>query len=570
VVEGRELLERARAGLIGRAATRIGPFGERRLTYADYTASGRSVDLVEDAVREHVLGWYANTHTEASTTGRHTSSVREQARALVRRGVGGDDETAVIFCGSGTTGALDKLITVLGLRAPREGIALRLGAESWSGTPPEHRPVVFVGPYEHHSNEVAWRESLADVVVVPLDRAGGISLEALDALLHQHASRPIRIGSFSAASNVTGVLSDTSRISALLHAHGALACWDYAAAAPYVDIAMAARPGRDPLDYKDAVVLSPHKFVGGPGSPGVLAVRRDVLRNPVPSVPGGGTVSYVHPWGRSYLDDVEHREEGGTPDIVGSVRAGLAFALKQAIGLDLITALEDRHRLEGLAAWGSHPNLELLGPVTAARLPIFSFRVRTPDGGLLHHNLVVALLDDLFGIQARGGCSCAGPYGHRLLDIGAGAASALERQARLGRFGLKPGWARVSLPYVLGEAEVEYVLQAVLLVAQHGWKLLSQYRFDPETGIWRHVEAPADDTLGVERWLLDQPLDGSGRGQAGGPSEAELERILAAQLDQATRILEHLPTPPARQDARVGAEFDRLRWFELPAACLAG
>ena len=335
VATGTPMLERVQDGLIGREAVRVGPFGPRRVTYADYTASGRAVDMIEDAIRRDVLPWYANTHTESSTTGRRTSRLREQARQAVREGVGGDDSTAVIFCGSGTTGAIDELIGILGLRRTNGAIGAELA--------PHERPVVFVGPYEHHSNEISWRETIADVVVIPLDARGQICTDTLERELVSHAHRPLRIGSFSAASNVTGVLSDTSAISRLLHRHDALACWDYAAAAPYVEIAMTTRRDVDPLGVKDAVFLSPHKMVGGPGSPGVLAIRRDLVRNPVPVVPGGGTVRYVSPWAHDYLDDVEHREEGGTPDIVGSIRAGLAFRLKAAIGVKVIAAREERN-----------------------------------------------------------------------------------------------------------------------------------------------------------------------------------------------------------------------------------
>ncbi|HET8684571.1 MAG TPA: aminotransferase class V-fold PLP-dependent enzyme, partial [Micromonosporaceae bacterium] len=321
------LLERIRAGVIGDGEVLDGPYGPRRVTYADYTASGRSLDFVEDFIREQVLPCYANTHTESSGTGRQTTWLREDARRMILDAVGGTDEHAVIFCGSGATAAVNKIVGILELRLP-SGLADRFGL--LGHIPRWQRPVVFVGPYEHHSNELPWRESIADVVVIGEDADGHVDLAVLERQLVAHAGRPLRIGSFSAASNVTGILADTDRIAALLHRHDALSLWDYAAAGPYVPIRMAeSAPGAD--DHKDAIFLSPHKLIGGPQTPGVLVLRRNLVRNRVPTVPGGGTVAFVDPIGHRYLDDPVAREEGGTPAIVESIRAGLVFAVKQAV-----------------------------------------------------------------------------------------------------------------------------------------------------------------------------------------------------------------------------------------------
>jgi selenocysteine lyase/cysteine desulfurase len=562
-VDVERLLATVRASVIGDTEAVETPYGARRVVYADYTASGRSLSFIEDHLREIVLPLYANTHTETSGTGRQTTRFREDAREIIREAFGATDEHAVLFTGSGSTGAIDKLIRVLGLRVPRE-LDERYG---WTDSiPAEERPVVLIGPYEHHSNELPWRETIAEVIRIPEDADGHVDLAVLEEALRANVERPLKIGSFSAASNVTGILTDTRAVSVLLHRYGALSFWDCAAAAPYIDISM--RPQRpsdaapsedDHLDYKDAVFVSPHKLVGGPGTPGLLIARKALFTNAVPTVPGGGTVSYVNANEHRYLDDVEHREDGGTPDIVGAIRAGLVFRLKQAVGADTIRAHEECAIRRAIDAWAYEPNLEVLGNPKADRLSIVSFVIHHGDG-LLHHDFVVALLNDLFGIQARGGCSCAGPYGHRLLKIDAERSDAFRQVIQGGCEGLKPGWVRINLTWFLTDVVIDFLIEAVRLVARDGWRLLDDYRFDPATGRWTHRAGRVPPPMSLHDVRFDD-------GEVTWP-----RRRLQVDDEELTDVLAHAreiladarPHPEDVEAVGLPPEAEALRWFPLP------
>jgi selenocysteine lyase/cysteine desulfurase len=481
-----------RADLIGTDAVIGTPFGERRITYADYVASGRALRSVEERLMTLALPLYANTHTEDSATGAHSTQLSHQAADYVKGQLGGDATCKLVFCGSGSTAAVRRLQDILGLTVCGDHRAAVLASI------PEHeRPVVFVGPYEHHSNEVSWRETLAEVVELPLCDRGNLDLDALVRALKspQFARRP-KIGSFSAASNVTGLLTDTRTVARILHQHGAHAFFDFAASAPYVQIDM--RPGKP--DGYDAVFLSPHKFVGGPGTPGLLCFQEHLYHLNVPSTAGGGTVRYVSRSKQVYIEDIEAREDAGTPAILGKLRTALAFKVKEQLGVEILTAREHELFARALQRLGPNSRIQILGNPQAARLALLSFLIRTEEDTFLHPRLVVRLLNDLFGIQARGGCACAGPYGHTLLNIDDERSERYMQCALSNIDGLKPGWTRLNLAPWASDEEVEFVLSAIEFVAEYGARFVPHYAFDWMSGAWTHpLDRVPMDLFGDQR-----------------------------------------------------------------------
>ncbi|BBM00530.1 aminotransferase class V-fold PLP-dependent enzyme [Microbulbifer sp. GL-2] len=548
-----DLIKRIRDSVIGDMQPITTPFGQRPLVYADYTASGRALTFIEDTIRRQVLPYYANTHSETSFTGAQTTQLREEARAEIRNAINGREEHKVIFCGSGATSAINKLIDILDLRLPTD-----LDRKSYlqGSLTVQQRPVVFIGPYEHHSNELPWRESIAELVTIPLTGAGTLDLGKLETQLRAYADRPLRIGSFSAASNVTGIVTEVEAITRLLHKYGALSFWDYAAAAPYMAIDMRGQDGIQGDSSKDAVFISPHKFVGGPGTPGVLVVHEKLLQNTVPAAPGGGTVLYVTPEDHRYLDDPERSEEGGTPAIIESIRAGMVFKLQQTVGIDKIIQREKQLVSRALERWSKEENIEVLGNLEVSRLSIVSMSLKW-RGRDLHYGFVVALLNDLFGIQARGGCSCAGPYGHSLLGIDMAYSRALEEQILKGRKLMRPGWVRLNFNYFISEEVFEYLLEAVALVARHGWRLLPYYYFDQTQGVWRFQNKKPEPATSLAQLDFNHSV----------PNTTEHDRPLLSlkeYLAIAERELCRKPRNARFYNLPLPEDAETLRWFVSP------
>ncbi len=488
--EERAFLAHLRRGVVGADARVRTPEGEKPLRYFDYVASGRFHSAIEDELAARVLPYMANTHTESSYTGLLMTRYYEGAFRRIGRYLNAGPDDVLIPVGSGSTGAVNRLITILGLRLPCQlEDRYRLSRH----IPAAERPIIFRSHMEHHSNDITWRETVAETVYVDFDEQGRVSLDHLDRLLEKHEARPLKIGTFSAASNVTGILNDTTAIARVLHAHGALAFFDYAASGPYVDIDLHPRAGApgnagsgsaDEAAAKDAAFFSVHKFLGGPRTPGLLVANRKLFTNRVPAEPGGGTVLYTSPTDHVYLPDYFHRETGGTPPIVGSIQAGLAFDLKHAIGPERMLRVEQDYLKRALAAWTRDPDLEILGHLEAERLGVVSLIFRG-----VHHNLAATLLNDYFGIQVRGGCMCAGPYGHELLHIDDRVSQTIRRQLVAGHIGVKPGWVRICFSPVTGEDEFQALLEGVDFVARKGRDYRDRYTLDDATGEWRRTAA---------------------------------------------------------------------------------
>ncbi|MBP1606313.1 MAG: selenocysteine lyase [Acidobacteria bacterium] len=468
-----------RRDIVGVDQTFRSPYGNRRIVYADWTASGRLYAPIERQMLEVFGPFVANTHSESSTTGTTMTHAYQEAHAIIKRHVNAGPDDVIITAGSGMTTVVNKLIRMLGLRLPEQ-------LASFCSVPDHERPVVFVTHMEHHSNQTTWIETIADVEVIAPDARGLVDCDSLAALLERYRDRPLKIGTFTACSNVTGIATPYHQLARIMHEHDGYCFVDFAASAPYVTIDM--HPADDPAAKLDAVFFSPHKFLGGPGTPGVLVFDSSLYHNRVPDQPGGGTVNWTNPWKEhSFVDNIEVREDGGTPGFLQAIKAALAIRLKEEMGVDRMLAREHELLPILFAGLRSIPGVHLLADQVEDRLAILSFYVED-----MHYNLVVKLLNDRFGVQVRGGCSCAGTYGHYLLHVDPTRSHAITAKIDEGDLSDKPGWVRMSVHPTTTTDEAHALVDAVRAVVTHASTWERDYVYSPKTNEFQHIHAPAD------------------------------------------------------------------------------
>ncbi|VDL11033.1 unnamed protein product [Hymenolepis diminuta] len=560
-----------------------GPFGDRRVVYCDFTASGLSLKFFEEFISNEVLPEYANVHSFLAGMSCQTTTYRNDAKNIIKEAVNASDDDALIFCGSGTTGAIHKLIHNINLN---------------------EAPIVLVGPFEHHSNLLPWRHLAQKVIRLKTNSDGGVSMSYLEDALRAESKTAKKLGCqilvcLSAASNVTGILVDTNAASSLVHRYGGIIFWDYATAAPYVEMNMNP-PSKGGDSYKDALFFSVHKFVGGPQTPGILVAKKRLFEagETFPHQSGGGTVNFVRREHTSYFKEVEVREEGGTPAIIESIRAGMVIQLKEAIGTRLIQKREEDLVHIAWSRFAECPNLVILGGSKAKRIAIFSFLVRHTRGSyvkdskyrednclFIHHDFICALLNDLFGIQSRSGCACAGPYALDLLGINEEMAISYEdtliskdNEEIFDHKILRPGFTRVNLPFFYPDEEIDFIIDAIIFIAKYAWTFLPFYELDQNTGQWRYCKDKRTDMSkhlsyisydqGVMRWR--KPTS-----KSAGPvpsSHAEclsLAKSLQQSLESVLRKSNFGVTNERVDRYWLHSKYNNLRWFLLSSEAAA-
>lgn len=522
-----------RRQIIGRQQVFVSPFGEKEMLYADWTASGRAYGPIETRIQKEVLPFVGNTHTETTITGTLMSRAYETAREIVKRHVNAGGDEVLIFCGSGMTGAVNKLQRILGWRVPEQ----RMDAEEdaglsdaaqvpgsqrcgWRGDgrmPADEtsRPVVFVTHMEHHSNQISWMETIATVEIIRAGEDGNVDLGHFRELLERYKHRKTRVAAVTACSNVTGIRTPYREIARIIHGYGGLCFVDFACSAPYVGIDMhpagrggyAEEAGDGPEEARqhleeagahlDAIYFSPHKFLGGPGTPGVLVFHKKLYGNRVPDQPGGGTVVYSNPWKEhEYVENIEQREDGGTPPFLGAIKAAMCIRLKERMGVENMLRREEELLRIIFDRFAGMDNVQVLEGGIKDRLGVVSFIITGA-----HYNMVVKLLNDRYGIQTRGGCSCAGTYGHWLLGVDRPRSYEILQAIRSGDLRCKPGWVRVSVHPTMTDAEIRFVMDAIEAVAANFGEWGKEYMYDPATNEYVFKGATASGRRRVEEWF---------------------------------------------------------------------
>ncbi len=471
-----EYFSQFRKNIVGINKFFTSPYGEKKIIYADWIASGRLYESIEKTMLETFGPFVGNTHSEASVTGTLMTRSYHQAHIIIKQHVNALKDDVIITAGSGMTAMINKFQRILGLKIPEQ-------LKSFLKLPEELTPVVFITHMEHHSNQTSWLETIADVVQISPTPEGLVDLDALERLLEKYKDRKLKIGSFTACSNVTGIKTPYHKLAKIMHNHGGFCFIDFACSAPYENINM--HPA-DPLERLDAIFFSPHKFLGGPGTPGVIVFNSKLYHNRVPDNPGGGTVDWTNPWGEhKFVNNIELREDGGTPAFLQTIKAALCIELKEKMGVDKIKHREAELVKIAFSELKRISDLHILAENIENRLGAISFYIDN-----IHYNLVVKLLNDRFGIQVRGGCSCAGTYGHYLLHVSPDQSHHITEKIDHGDYSEKPGWVRLSLHPTMTDDELLLITQALKDIVKNISIWEKDYKYDSSINEFRNIISP--------------------------------------------------------------------------------
>lgn len=482
-----EYFTKFRNNIIGVSQEFLSPYGNKKMVYTDWTASGRLYRPIEDKIVNEFGPFVANTHTETTVSGTAMTNAYHEARHIIKHHVNAGSDDVLITDGTGMTGVVNKFQRILGLKVPEN-------MRPHTTVPAEKRPVVFITHMEHHSNQTSWLETIAKVVVIPACPQGLICLDSFKALLEEHKDFTLKIASITGCSNVTGIKTPYYEVAKLIHQYNGVCFVDFACSAPYVQIDM--HPENEEA-YLDAVFFSPHKFLGGPGTSGVLIFNKKLYKNMVPDHPGGGTVSWTNPWGEhKYLDNIEEREDGGTPGFLQVIKTALAVKLKEQMGVENILKREKEITDYIFETLGNVPHLNILAPQHTNRLGVISFYI---DG--LHYNLGVKMLNDKFGIQTRGGCSCAGTYGHYLLHVDQEQSNLLTDKITSGDLMQKPGWIRMSIHPTTTNEEIAFVCESIKNMAENFEAWSADYNYVRGTNEFIHKEEVNTTDALMQKWF---------------------------------------------------------------------
>jgi selenocysteine lyase/cysteine desulfurase len=504
---------RFRKNVIGHHHVFESPFGEKEIMYADWTASGRAYRPIEEYIQKKIMPFLGNTHTETTITGTLMSKAYEEAKVIIKEHANANCDDVLVFCGSGMTSAVNKLQRMLGIRIPerimdyikkenfKDEQELKRNVVNTNSILNEYlqidevlRPVVFVTHMEHHSNQLSWLETIATVEIIKCSENGNVDLKYFRSLLEQYKHRKNKIAAVTGCSNVTGIQTPYYEIAKLIHKYGGLCFVDFACSAPYVSINM--HPAEEAA-HLDAIYFSPHKFLGGPGTPGVLIFNKKMYKNIIPDQPGGGTVVYSNPWKvHEYITNIEQREDGGTPPFLQGIKAAMCIRLKEAMGVENILKREEEMLQLIFDRFSKIKNVEILEGHIKKRLGVIAFIVKGA-----HYNLIVKMLNDRFGIQTRGGCSCAGTYGHVLLNVDKTRSYQILHSIRSGDLLCKPGWVRLSVHPTMTNAEIDFIMDAIQLTAMHFQKWAKDYTYDDECNEYFFKSAEANEQSTIENWF---------------------------------------------------------------------